>query len=282
VFAPRLGHIPVIYEVHDLESRNPSRAKEAWAQGLLHLLDRTALTRSTAVASLTTDFERYLDSISWRTPEEVFVVPDGYDEQLFIPRDRAASRAALNLPADAPLLVYAGMTFSHRWLDGLLRAAAQLLPTFPDLRVVLVGGRHDEIIALQSCTVALDMEEHVLLVGPRPQSEIVAYLSAADVLAIPDTVTDMTASPLKLFEYLAMGAPLVLPDLPALHEVVGPDLAHFFPRRSLEGLTCALRAAFDARTDEASSTARQRLAQNYTYGRRAERILAIAEQVRRA
>lgn len=60
VLGPRLGHIPVIYEVHDLESRNPSRTKEVWAQSLLHLIDRTAITRATAVASLTAEFGYYL------------------------------------------------------------------------------------------------------------------------------------------------------------------------------------------------------------------------------
>jgi glycosyltransferase involved in cell wall biosynthesis len=99
------------------------------------------------------------------------------------------------------------------------------------------------------------------------------------VLAIPDTVTDMTASPLKLFEYLALGAPLVLPDLPALREIVAPDEAHYFPRRSLEGLQHALAAAFAARDDQAANAARRTLARDYTYGRRAERILDLVAHV---
>jgi glycosyltransferase involved in cell wall biosynthesis len=279
VLAPRLGHIPVIYEVHDLESRNPSRAREAWATGLLHLIDRTALTRTAAVASLTADFGRYLEGIGWRQPGDVFVIPDGYDEQLFVPQDKAASRAALGLPADADLLVYAGITFAHRWLDGLLKAAASLLPQHPRLLIVLVGGRPDEIIALRTQAVALGLDAHLCLTGPRPQADVVRYLSAADVLAIPDTVTDMTASPLKLFEYLALGAPLVLPDLPALREIVAPDEAHYFPRRSLEGLQHALAAAFAARDDQAANAARRTLARDYTYGRRAERILDLVAHV---
>jgi glycosyltransferase involved in cell wall biosynthesis len=279
VFAPRLGNIPVIYEVHDLESRNPSRAREAWASGLLHLLDRTALTRTAAVASLTAEFGHYLSRIGWRDPGEVFVVPDGYDEQLFAPQPKAASRAALGLPAEADLLVYAGITFAHRWLDGLLKAVAHLLPQHPRLLLVLVGGRPDEIIALRTQAVALGIDAHVRLIGPRPQAEVVRYLSAADVLAIPDTVTDMTASPLKLFEYLALGQPLVLPDLPALREIVAPDLAHYFARRDLDGLLQALSDAFAAHHDQGCIAARRALARDYTYGRRAERILDLVAQV---
>jgi glycosyltransferase involved in cell wall biosynthesis len=148
VYGPLLG-VPVIYEAHDLESRNPSRAKEPWAEGLLHLIDRVALTRSAAVVSLTDDFRRLLGAICWRRPEEVYVVPDAYDEQVFAPQDRAACRAALGLPAHTPVIAYAGMTFAHRWLDGLVDAAAALATSFPGLTLLLVGGRDAEREALR-------------------------------------------------------------------------------------------------------------------------------------
>jgi glycosyltransferase involved in cell wall biosynthesis len=282
VFAPRLGNIPVIYEVHDLESRNPSRAREPWAQGLLHLLDRVALTRSTAVVSLTAEFGYYLESIGWRSRDEVFVVPDAYDEQLFVAQDQAASRAMLDIPVDAQVVAYAGMTFSYRWLDGLLAAVARLRETHPRIMLVLVGGRPGEILAVRAQVVALGLDKEVRLVESRPQREVVRYLSAADVLAIPDTVTDMTASPLKLFEYLALGQSLVLPDLPALREIVPSTLAHYFPRRDLAGLAQALADAFAAGNDLAAAAARRNLAAQHTYGRRAERILSVVEQVTRS
>lgn len=287
---PLLG-VPVIYEAHDLETRNPSRAKEPWAAGLLHLIDKVALTRSAAVASLTDDFRRLLAQIGWRDPSEVAVIPDAYDERLFAPGDRAAARAALGLPARAPVVAYAGMTFAHRWLDGLLAAAARLRAEHPGLTLVLVGGRDGERAELarqarglglrvaEGAAPADDGEATVVLVPPRPQAEVVAYLTAADALAIPDTVTDVTASPLKLFEYLALGQPLALPALPALHEIVPAGLCHAFPRRDLDGLTAALGAALAAAPSGSGAAARRALAAAHTYGRRAERILALVERV---
>lgn len=275
VYGPRLG-IPVIYEAHDLESRNPSRAKEPWAAGLLHLIDRAALTRSSAVASLTDDFRRYLAGVGWRRPDEVAVIPDAYDEQIFAPQDRAVCRAALGLPAAAPIIAYAGMTFSHRWLDGLIAAAARLREQHPGLILLLIGGREKERAELAGLP---GVDRFVQLLPPRPQAEVVRYLGAADVLAIPDTVTDMTASPLKLFEYLALGQPLVLPAIPALHEIVPAELAYAFPRRDLDGLTAALGRALGRRDDRPGAEARRALAREHTYGRRADRILSLARAV---
>lgn len=295
VIGPALG-VPVIYEAHDLESRNPSRAREPWAAGLLHLIDRAALTRASAVVSLTDDFRRLLAAIGWRDPAEVSVVPDAYDERLFAPRERAGAREALGLPAAAPLVAYAGMTFAHRWLDGLLDAAAGLRGRFPGLTLALVGGRDAERAALARQAAGLGLPVALraagdppapvapgalLLVAPRPQPEVVGYLAAADALAIPDTVTDVTASPLKLFEYLALGTPLVLPSIPALHEIVPPALCHPFPRRDPAGLAAALAAALDAAPDLAGAAARRGLAAEHTYGRRAERIIDVVARVRR-
>lgn len=156
LFGPRLS-LPVIYEAHDLETRNPSRAKELWATGLLHLLDKLAITRSTRLVSLTAAFRDYLAAIGWRSPVEVAVIPDAYDERLFAPQDRAASRAALGLPLDRTIIAYAGMTFAHRWLDGLLEAASRLAPTHPNLLLLLVGGREGERAALRAKAEELGM-----------------------------------------------------------------------------------------------------------------------------
>ncbi|MEI7643121.1 MAG: glycosyltransferase [Chloroflexales bacterium] len=292
VYGPLLG-LPVIYEAHDLESRNPSRAKESWAEGLLHLIDRVALTRASAVVSLTEDFRRLLGVIGWRRPEDVFVVPDAYDERLFAPQDRATCRATLGLPASAPVIAYAGMTFAHRWLDGLVTATASLAGRFPGLISLLVGGRDAERETLRRQAEGLGLliwqddgpaplpgaRPTLGLFGPRPQAEVLTFLGAANVLVIPDTVTDVTASPLKLFEYLALGQPMVLPDIPALHEIVPPPLGHTFARRDPAGLHAALAAALDSGDDLKGGAARRDVARDHTYGRRAERILAVVERV---
>jgi glycosyltransferase involved in cell wall biosynthesis len=278
VLGPRLG-IPVIYEAHDIELRNPSRAKEPWAQGFVHLIDRAALTRSTAVVSLTDAFRHYLATTGWRDPSDVFVIPDAYDDTIFTPQERATCRAQMGLPQDADIIAYAGMTFAHRWLDGLLEAAAELLPTHPRLLLVLVGGLPKEIAQLRQQAEHLGIAAHVLLPGPHAQQQVVTYLGAANVLVIPDTLTDTTASPLKMFEYLALGHPLVLPDLAALAEIVPPELAHTFPRRDVAGLRQALVAALEGGDHPSKRAARSALASQHTYGRRADRILEVVDRV---
>ena len=267
----------VIYEAHDWETSNPSRAKERWAEGLLHLLDRVALTRSAAVVSLTQHFLRELERIGWQ-PRHSAVIPDAFDADVYQPQDRAAARAALGFDSDSFLIVYAGMTFAHRGLDRLVQAFADA--NLPNAQLVFVGGRPREIADLRSQVAALGIAGKVLLVEPQPQPIVARYLAAADVLAIPDTVTDVTASPLKLFEYMAMSRAIISVDLPALREVIDAEAARFVQRGSVADLCAALRElAADPERRERMGRAAREQAQQWTYVRRAERLVALAEAV---
>lgn len=278
VWGPLLD-IPVVYEAHDLESWNPSRAKERWAQPLLHLLDRAALTRSQAVVSLTDDFRQLLARMGWRDPAEVTVIADAFDDRQIAPGDRVAARQMLALPADAPLIVYSGMTFAYRKLDMLQQAFASLQAQFPNARLALVGGRPAEIEQLRAQAAALGITNVVTYTGQIDQAQIVPYLHAADLLVIPDTVTDITASPLKLFEYMAAGRAVILPDIPALREVLPSAAGYYFRRGDATALAAALAAAL---ADPARAERAERglaLVAPHTYTARAERILALAATV---
>ncbi len=273
----RLYGAPVIYEAHDWESHNPSRAKERWAIGLLHLMDRVALTKSAAVVSLTEHFLRQLRADGW-LPRHTAVIPDGFDASVYRPEDRAAARRHLGLDPDELLVVYAGMTFSYRGLDRLVAAFATA--ALPNARLIFVGGRPAEIEGLRTQAEQLDLLKKVLFTGPQCQADVAHYLAAADLLAIPDTVTDVTASPLKLFEYMAMGRPIITVDLPALREVINEQAARFVRRGSIIELAVALGelAADPDRRATMGHAARQQ-AYAWTYTRRAERILAVAAAV---
>jgi glycosyltransferase involved in cell wall biosynthesis len=272
--------IPVVYEAHDLESWNPSRAKERWAQPLLNLIDRLALTRSAHVTSLTEEFRQLLARLGWQTQDRVSVVPDGYDDAHYFPRDRSACRRELGMADNAILIVYSGLTFAYRSLDKLIDAVAALAQTYPTLRLALIGGRAQEVAALAEQARARGITDRVLLTGQLPQERTPLYLGAADLLVIPDTVTDVTASPLKLFEYMAAGRAIVLPDLPALQEILPPDTGWYFRRGDTQALTEALADALgDAARREHAAQRGVTLVEQYTYTARACRILNTLNRV---
>ena len=272
----------VIYEVHDLEADHPSRASR-WPRGFwsrfLPWLDRVALRRSYRVVSLTTTFKEWLVAKGLRKTRDVAVIPDAFDPGLFYPVDKVDARRETMLPADAFIVGYAGLTFAYRGLETLIEAFAKISQREPNAVLALVGGRPAEVEALRSQAKELYIpEDQIVFTGQLPQARAVAYTQAADVLVIPDTVTMMTASPLKLFEYMAVGRPIVCKDMQALREIVTEEAALFIEGGDAGSLARALCSLMDdpARRERMGEAA-LRLSAEYTYAARAARIAEVLD-----
>jgi glycosyltransferase involved in cell wall biosynthesis len=269
------AQLPVLYEVHDLESQHPGQTKSARLQKWVQRADDVTLRGARGIISLTETFRRHILAAGWQPAARVFVIPDAYDDAVYFPRDKLPARRALDLPPDAHVVTYAGMTFKYRGLDVLLRAFKE----WNDSRVqlVLVGGREFEVRELQNMARALEIDQRVRFVGRQTPETTAQHLAAADALVIPDTVTDATASPLKMFEYMAMARPIVCVDRASLREILD-DGALYFPRGDAAALAHALQQAMGADAQPCAERARARAAE-FTYAKRAEKIVRAAESV---
>lgn len=270
-----LADLPVVYEVHDLESKHPGQSKSARLIAMLKEMDEGTLRGARGIASLTETFREEVIAHGWQPAPRVFVIPDAYDEAVYFPRAKMEMRAALDLPRDARIVTYAGLTFKYRGVDVLLRAFHQWNDA--NARLVLIGGREYEVQELQKLARALGITEQVLFVGRKPSNVTAQYLAAADALVIPDTVTDATASPLKMFEYMAMARPIVCVDRASLYEIMG-DAALYFPRGDVNALANALERAVRPSSQILGEQARTRVV-DFTYAKRAQKIVRAATSV---
>ena len=207
------------------------------------------------------------------SPEKIIVAADAVDEHLFddVPA-REAARAELGLPADATIALYAGHLYARKGADTLAAAAREL----PDTRSLFIGGAGPELAAFKAKWGSLP---NVTIVGHVAHEKVPLYLRAADALVLPNSGKDEDSarftSPMKLFEYLASGTPIVASDVPSLREILSnetavlitPDDSHALA----EGLTKTLQ-------DRKAATARAKralvLAQQHTWDKRATAILA--------
>lgn len=271
----------IVYEAHDLEARNPSRAKNKRLSKWLQGVDETLLSKADGVVSLTGAFCDYLFEHSLRKPTQpTTVIPDAYDEKLYFALSQAECRQQLkNAPNDF-VIVYAGLTFAYRNLDKLVEAFGRFVKeTNAPAQLYFVGGRPFEVESLRMIVAEAGLSDRVHLTGPLPQSQVNLYLNAASLTAIPDTVTDVTASPLKLFEYAAVGRPVLLPDIAALREILSEQEAIYFERGNVDEMTEALRWAYDnpQEAQERGQRAAKSVAR-YTYTNRAQTILDFIKE----
>lgn len=278
-WAPRLIGCNVVYEVHHLESTNHSRPKEVWAQSLVERIDQVTLKRPTRLVSLTSTFRALLDRDGRRHAADVDVLPDAYNDAIYAPGDQQAARTAVGITSDAILIGYAGLTFAYRRLDLLVDAYADLdAETRSHAQLVFVGGRPQEVEELREHARRRGVADAVSFPGVLPQATVAQYLSASDILVIPDTVTDETASPLKLFEYMATGRVVVCPEMQSLREIIGTDGAYVFTRGDVTALRDALTTLIREPATRNAYAARGLAAvAPHTYRNRARRLLAICQ-----
>jgi glycosyltransferase involved in cell wall biosynthesis len=115
-----------------------------------------------------------------------------------------------------PRLVFQGAVVATKLDTGLLVDLARLRPEWS---IVLVGprGAGDPGSDLS----ALDRAPNIHLVGPRDASALPTVLRGADAGLIPYAVNDLTRSvfPMKVYEYLAAGLPVIATPLPALEDI---------------------------------------------------------------
>lgn len=267
--------LPVLYEVHDLEARHPGQVKGARLTERLARMDEETLRGVRGVVSLTETFRQEIITRGWQPASRVFVIPDAYDDAVYFPRDKTEMRGKLHLPQEAALVTYAGLTFKYRGLDVLLKAFQRW--NDPNARLVLIGGRTFEVEELRAMAAELGIEKRIQFVERQTPGVIAEYLAASDALVIPDTVTDATASPLKMFEYMAMARPIVCVDRASLREILGDD-AFYFPRGDVDALAGSLERAVRADAQAVGERARERV-KEYTYVKRAEKIVRAARAI---
>ncbi len=133
-----------------------------------------------------------------------------------------AYAAPLSRPSDVPagtVVLYLGTLHRDRLDLDLCIALAKALPE--DASFVLVGP-----VALDNADASLLAGAGALLLGPREHTSVPAYLKNADVLAVPHVVTAFTDSldPIKVYEYLAAGRPIVSTPVAGFRELRLPQV----------------------------------------------------------
>lgn len=181
--------------------------------------------------------------------DKIHLVPNGVDLDHFAPRPRPTKLAKRFGIGDRPTFGYvSNMDHPRESQETLVRAAEELkrrgLTVF---RCVIVGqGPRREFI--EGLASACDVTDVVVFTGPADHLHVADYYALIDVFVVPRSVERAASlvTPLKPFEAMAMGRPIVISDLPALREIAAPDERGLvFPPGDAVALADAVQRLFD-------------------------------------
>ncbi|HEX5069089.1 MAG TPA: glycosyltransferase [Vicinamibacterales bacterium] len=281
---PRLARPPLVYESHGLADvvaaempRLLGDAQPAPSPAKLRRLARReqrVWKRAGAYVAITRGIADELTT-RFGGRANVFVVPDGARAQ---PPEPARG-------SEPFVAAYAGHLYPWKGVDVFVQALAAV----PGVHGLIVGGHQGEqdLNRVRGLVRALRLESRIEITGMVPPGDVPRRLARASALVLPNTATAISeryTSPLKLFEYLSVGRPIVASDLASVREVLTDEqTALLVPPGDAHAMAGALmRLQRDPALAAQLAAGAARLAPQYTWDARAVRLEAALGAARSA
>jgi len=220
----RLAHraeIPFVYylidELHQLVPQQAFR-------GVAHLFEQANVREASLVLAINQALVDYAVEMG-AGRERARVLPAGIDLERYLSAgDGVAVRKRLGLDPEDLVLFFMGWVYPFSGIRDV--AECLIAGEGRDDRVrLLVVGKGDAWDELAALVRGRGAEDRIKMIGFRPYAEMPSYLAAANIclLHAHPTETMRNIVPIKMYEYLAAGKPVIATELPGLAKEFGRD-----------------------------------------------------------
>src|SRR3954466_6581728 len=236
--------VPHLYDMHSSlpqQLSNFAFSRSRVIKAVFLAIERFMIRRSRVVIVICPSLEETVKAIEPEARTVLIENAPGSAEDVATPGQAAEVRRTLGLTASAPLVLYTGTFEAYQGLDLLFAAMAIVHRTRPDARLVLAGGHPDQIARATEQARGAGIGGVTIFAGERPAADIPAYLAAADALVSPRSRG--TNTPLKIYQYLRSGKPIVATRLLTHTQVLSDDTAMLTgtsPQEFAEGILSVL------------------------------------------
>lgn len=279
--------IPLVLEVNA-----PLADEQAAHRGLTfsqaaRTTELSTFTRADRVVAVSTTLRDWLVD-SGVDPARIDVLPNGVDAARFAPTASARERTRTQLKIDAAECVigFVGTLKAWHGTATLLAAVALLRGLAPHLPIrLLIVGDGPERVLLQALAATSGIADVTHFTGAVPHAEIPAYVGAMDIAVAPyDQAEGFYFSPLKVFEYMAAGRPVVAAGVGQLAERLRHgETALLYPPGDLAALAMALRSLAESPRERVrlGIAARSWVEAHHSWDGNARRVIALIDDARR-
>jgi glycosyltransferase involved in cell wall biosynthesis len=225
VWLAALLRVPHLYDMHSSlpqQLTNFAYSRSRLVKAVFSALERFVVRRSRVVIVICPQLEEVVRGIDTAVPSVLIENAPGSGDTP-VEGSGAAVRRSLGIADGTPLVLYTGTFEAYQGLDLLFTSMRPVMAARPDARLVLAGGQPEQIEAARRQAEAAGIARAVIFAGQRPAEEIPAYLDAADVLVSPRSLG--TNTPLKIYQYLRAGRPIVATRLLTHTQVLDDDVA---------------------------------------------------------
>jgi glycosyltransferase involved in cell wall biosynthesis len=231
IFSGRVHGTPIICEVNgffgdEIRLLDGGHSSSGIAAGMnraiCRISERYLLKRADSIIAVTTGIKRHLIEEYGVDETRVTVIENGANTTLFRPGDQDQARKDLGLDPSAGYVCFTGNFAPWQGLPDFIRAIPEVSDRCPAARVLLVGDG----VMRERCTELADelgVRDLVHFTGRVAYESVPAYVTASDVCVAPfirDRNDTIGLSPLKIYEYMGCGRPVVASDIAGVRELL--------------------------------------------------------------
>jgi glycosyltransferase involved in cell wall biosynthesis len=184
--------------------------------------------------------------------DKVIATENGVRLELFNPDANAVAQRKLDGDSFEVSLLYVGYLHPKRGLIEIIGAVSELLDRGHKCRLKVIGPSDDEaLMAIADSILKYGLENSVEVISEVDSHHIPAYIATADVCLCPlqDIEQYKWSYPVKIYEYLAMGKPVVASNLPGIRSLINDSINGFiYADGCQKELVEALERFFDMKT----------------------------------
>lgn len=207
-----LARLPCVIEVNGLMRTEIKVGWVGWwrkaAGYIMSWFEDMSFRRCRHLIAVTPEIKEALIADLGLGPGKITVIPNGANIDLFKPMDSKLAKKRLGLTELSRLIVFVGHLIAWQGVEYLIRSIPRVVRDCPDATVLIVGeGLIKE--RLVKLAEQIGISDRVIFTGMIPYDKVPLYINACDVCAAPKLPLGIGYSPLKLYEYMACGKPVI-------------------------------------------------------------------------
>lgn len=278
---PKLFGTKVILDLHDpmpeLMMTIFNTRKESWAVRLMAFLEKQSITFADMVLTVNRTCEE-LFALRSGGASKISVVMNTPNEQIFRYSPVKLDDAAVSRIGKPFVIMYHGTLVERNGLDLAVEALAQVRQSVPEAELRVYGPRTLYLDDVLHSLSAKGLEEAVVYLGPRTLEELAQAIAQCDVGVIPNKRSMFTEinTPTRIFEYLALGKPVVAPRANGIEAYFDKDSLVLFELGNADDLAMKLSWVATHPMEALETTKRgQAIYQQHVWSREKEKLLNL-------
>ncbi|MCP4117317.1 MAG: glycosyltransferase family 4 protein [Desulfobacteraceae bacterium] len=227
-FFKGLFRFKLIYDMHSSLPQQLTNFNFTRSELLITLfrkLEDTCLKSADAVITICPDLSDYVDGVIDKPEKHVMIENSIFDHVKL--KSSAPGVNSLpdmeNLPGNKRFIVYAGTLESYQGIELLIDSFKKVHDKINDAFLIVVGGSDPQVAFYSDYAQKRGVADSALFTGRVPQELAKRYCALAHVIVSPRIAG--TNTPLKIYELLAGGIPLVATDIYSHTQVLDGEIS---------------------------------------------------------